>query len=159
MDFYKISMKELRDRTIQLYPDWTVGRFKDLMVRGKSFYAIWDEKAGMWSTDEYEVQRLVDEDLSKYAHENQGNFKVSTLKSFNSNGWLSFRKFVMNISDNSHTLDDNITFANTPVQKSDYVSKRFHILWRKDQPMRGTNLWVFCIPKRKEPRLNGQLEP
>ena len=36
------------------------------MVRGKSFYAIWDENKGMWSTDEYDVQRLVDSDLKNH---------------------------------------------------------------------------------------------
>jgi energy-coupling factor transporter ATP-binding protein EcfA2 len=124
MDFYQISIKELKDGTMRLYPDWTVGRFKDLMVRGRSFYAIWDEAAGMWSTDEYDVPRLVDEDLQRYANENQGNFQVLNLKSFNTNVWTTFKKFIYNISDNSHPLDQNLTFANTEVKKTDYVSKR-----------------------------------
>ena len=33
------------------------------MVQGGNFYAIWDEEKELWSRDEYDVQRLVDEDL------------------------------------------------------------------------------------------------
>ena len=64
MDFYHIMTKEDEKKgTIEVYPDFRVGRFRDLMVRGRGFYAIWDEKRGLWSTDEYDVQRLVDQTL------------------------------------------------------------------------------------------------
>ncbi len=127
MDFYQISLKEIKKGIQQIYPDWTVSRFKDLMVRGRSFYAVWDEERGLWSTDEYDVQRLVDADLHRYAREaeSEGKFyEVMNLKSFNTNVWATFRRFMMNISDNSHTLDENLTFANTEVTKNDYVSRR-----------------------------------
>lgn len=124
MDFYQICVKEKRDGPPQLYPDWTVGRSKDLMVRGKSFYAIWDEEAGLWSQDEYEVQRLVDEDLHRYNEEHGNSYQVMNLKSFNTQIWSSFRKFMQNISDNSHPLDENLIFANTETKKTDYASRR-----------------------------------
>lgn len=129
MDFYQISSKEdsKKKGIFHLYPDWTVSRFKDLMVRGRSFYAVWDEEKGLWSTDEYDVQRLVDADLHRYAREAEERgirYEVMNLRSFNSNVWVTFRRFMQNISDNSHTLDENLTFANTEVKKSDYVSKR-----------------------------------
>lgn len=124
MDFYQISVKERRDGPPQIYPDWTVGRSKDLMVRGRSFYAIWDEKKGLWSTDEYDVQRLVDEELHKFNEEHGGLYQVKNLKSFNTAIWTSFRKFMQNISDNSHSLDEKLIFANTDVKKEDYASKK-----------------------------------
>ncbi len=40
MDFYRIKERSTRNGTIEIYPDFKVGRSKDLMVRGKSFYAI-----------------------------------------------------------------------------------------------------------------------
>jgi energy-coupling factor transporter ATP-binding protein EcfA2 len=95
------------------------------MVRGKAFYAIWDEAAGLWSTDEYDVQRLVDEDLYRYVEENgNGNMTVMSLKSFNTRMWIKYREFIRNLSDNSHTLDEKLIFANTEVKKTDYASKR-----------------------------------
>lgn len=128
MDFYQINSTETKGGIIELSPDFTVGRSKDLMVRGKSFYAIWDEEKGLWSTDEYDVQRLVDEELHRYADEasarDGGRYSVKDLRSFRSNGWNQFKRFINNISDNSHQLDENLTFANTEVKKSDYVSRR-----------------------------------
>jgi hypothetical protein len=128
MDFFQINAVETKGGVIELSPDFTVGRSKDLMIRGRSFYAIWDEDKGLWSTDEYDVQRLVDEELHKYAEEasarNGGRYVVKDLRSFRSNGWTEFKRFLSNVSDNSHQLDENLTFANTEVRKNDYVSRR-----------------------------------
>jgi len=129
MDFFTIGIREgKKGEPPEIFPDFRVGRSKDLMVRGRSFYAIWDEKVGLWSTDEYAVQRLVDEELFEFAKmqsERDGiTYKVKTMESFGSNNWAMFRKFLNNISDNSHPLDENLTFANTEVKKSDYVSRR-----------------------------------
>lgn len=94
------------------------------MVRGRSFYAIWDEARGLWSTDEYDVQRLVDEELHRYNEETGNQYQVKNLKSFNTAIWSSFRKFMQNISDNSHSLDESLMFSNTDIRKSDYASRR-----------------------------------
>lgn len=132
MDFYQINAREIErgpnKGEFEIHADFTVGRSKDLMVRGRSFYAIWDEERGLWSTDEYDVQRLVDEDLYRYANENKAKdgakFHVKSLRSFSSNSWSQFRKFLLNISDNSHQLDEQLTFANDETKKSDYRSRR-----------------------------------
>jgi energy-coupling factor transporter ATP-binding protein EcfA2 len=96
------------------------------MVRGRTFYAIWDAEAGLWSTDEYDVQRLVDAEL--YSERDRlyadRQCHVKDLRSFDSNAWTQFKKFCQQISDNSHPLDEKLTFANTEVKKSDYVSRR-----------------------------------
>lgn len=129
MDFYQITAKEdaKKKGIYHLYPDFQVGRTTDLMVRARSFYAIWDEERGLWSTDEYDVARLVDADILRYAKEAEAEGKyydVMQMKNFGSNVWPQFRRFMQNISDNSHTLDENLTFANQEVKKNDYVSKR-----------------------------------
>ena len=128
MDFYRIATRELKQGGFEIYPDFRVGRSKDLMIQGRSFYAIWDEKAGLWSTDEYDVVRLVDAEL--YAHRDKmmeeapGVYVVRDMRSFGSKSWTQFRQFINNISDNSHQLDNDLTFLDTPVSKSDYASKR-----------------------------------
>jgi energy-coupling factor transporter ATP-binding protein EcfA2 len=125
VDFYNISISEKKDGTLEVYPDWIVGRSKDLMVRGRSFYAVWDEGRNIWSTDEYDVQRLVDEDLHRYAAaKTTGTYKVKNLKSFTTKSWSEFRRFIQLISDNSHQLDEKLVFANTETKKSDYASRR-----------------------------------
>lgn len=123
MDFYRISTRETKGLQ-ELYPDFIVGRSKDLMVRGRSFYAVWDEEAGLWSTDEYAVQRIVDKELKEYADKSDVAYNVKYLQTFGNNGWSQFRKFIQNISDNAHQLDEKLTFANSEVKKSDYVSRR-----------------------------------
>lgn len=128
MDFYQISVRETKQGPLELYPDWKVGRSKDLMVRGRAFYAIWDENEGLWSTDEYDVQRLVDQELHAYAEKqlkkNNVGYQVQNLKSFNTRIWSTFRQFLQNISDSSHQLDEKLIFANSEVKKTDYASKR-----------------------------------
>jgi hypothetical protein len=127
MDFFRVCEKETKEGTIEIFPDFVVGRSKDLMVRGGKFYALWDEVQNLWSTDEYDVQRVVDQALWERAEELRREGKkctVKSLKSFGSNGWNQFRRFIGNIGDNSHQLDDSLTFSDTEVKKNDYVSRR-----------------------------------
>jgi len=126
MDFFQIFMKETKGGVIEIYPNFTVGRSRDLMVRGRTFYAIWDEAVGLWSTDEYDVQRLVDQALLEFADQQpkDARYRVRTLRSFESNGWNQYRRFINAVSDNAHQLDEVLTFANSKVKKTDYVSRR-----------------------------------
>ncbi len=110
MDFYTINAKAIekgpKKGTVEVSPDFNVGRSTDLMVRARSVYAIWDEEKGLWSTDEYDVVRLVDQELRQFAKEEteKGGTEhiVKDLFSYNTNSWNVFRKFIQNISDNSH---------------------------------------------------------
>lgn len=128
MDFFTIKERSIKKGVIEIYPDFRVCRSKDLMVRGRSFYAIWDAEKNMWSTDEYDVQRLVDKKLIEYAERRRDNFDgvvhIRLMSDFSSKSWSEFRRYLQNISDNAHPLDEKLTFANTEVKKSDYVSKR-----------------------------------
>src|SRR5882724_2735789 len=100
MDFYQIRSRETKDKNMELYPDFIVGRSQDLMVQGRSFYAIWNEERGLWSRDEYDVQRLVDEHLEaeaeKLRKETGIKYIVKYMRSFQSQSWAQFRKFLAN---------------------------------------------------------------
>ena len=127
MDFYQIKERPgIKKDTLDVYADFKVIRSKDLMVRSKSFYAIWDEEKGLWSTDEYDVVRLVDSDIEKHEIYTPGLFEVQRkyLGNFGSNSWLQFRNYVGHLSDSSYQLDETLTFSNTEVKKSDHVSKK-----------------------------------
>lgn len=128
MDFYTIKERSLRNGVLEIYPDFRVGRSKDLMIRGGQFYAIWDEDKGLWSTDEYEVQRLVDKRLFEHKKKikpyTDGSIIVKSMRDFSTNSWYSFKRYIKNVSDNSHQLDDRLTFSNTEVKKEDYISRR-----------------------------------
>jgi hypothetical protein len=127
MDFFQICTKEARGGVTEVYPDFVVGRSNDLMVRGQAFYAIWDDEAGLWSTDEYDVRRLVDKEIEEFAAKLKADGVSCTaklLRSYDTNRWNQFRKFMKNISDNSRQLDMKLVFSNTEVKKSDYASRR-----------------------------------
>jgi DNA polymerase elongation subunit (family B) len=124
MDFFKINISVPKSGPAVITPNWTIDRSKDLMIRGRSFYAIWDEEKNLWSRDEYDVPRLVDAKLYEHAKNNGGDVIVKDLRSFQTNSWATFRKFIQNVSDNSHELDSKLIFANTEVKKTDYASKR-----------------------------------
>lgn len=129
MDFYQLKERQLDGKkagVVEVYPDFRIVRSKDLMVRGRGFYAIWDDKLGLWSTDEYDVQRLVDEDLDNYIPRSEAPMGVTHkhLGDFSTNSWLAFRNYIGHLSDNSHQLDEELTFANSDVKKTDYISRR-----------------------------------
>ena len=98
------------------------------MIRGRSFYAIWDKEKGMWSTDEYDVQRLVDQELDEYKKDREksygGYIDLKRMINMSSNMWKNYRAFIREMSDNSKQLDNILTFANSEVKKTDYVSRR-----------------------------------
>lgn len=128
MDFIQIQVGETKEKSLELYPDFIVGRSADLMVQGGRFYAIWDPEKGLWSRDEYAVQRLVDDVLhqekERLQRETGQRHTVRSMRSFSSSSWARFRKFMAHISDNSKPLDRKLTFADTEVKKTDYASKK-----------------------------------
>lgn len=129
MDFVKIVERSKRDE-IEIFPDFQTGDVKDILGRGKGFYAIWDEDAGLWSTKENDVQRLVDKELWDYVEEFKrdrhygGRITVKTLKSNSSGMWNAFTQYMRRFPDSGVLLDNKLIFADTVVKKSDYASKR-----------------------------------
>ena len=153
MDFYKIREIESEDRktkipTLEIYPDFKICRSQDLMIRGKAFYAIWDDSAGMWSTDEYDVQRLVDQDLYEYykvaKSRFDGEIKVKYLGNFGSGMWLKFQQYIKSVSDSAVQLDEVLTFRDDIVNKTDYRSKRLPYIL-DTQPPRAYNELVSVL--------------
>ena len=74
LDFVKIvsTVKESKmERTVTFRPKFIVNhRSKDLMIKGGDFYAVWDERKGLWSTSEQDALDLIDimvrEAIDKY---------------------------------------------------------------------------------------------
>lgn len=125
MDFYMIAEELNKNGELEIYANFIVRPSKDLMIRGGAFYAIWDNKKGLWSTDEYDVVRLVDEHLDEYAVKYKGTpVRIKYLRNFDSGRWVRFQTYVKNMSNSFVQLDDNLAWSNTEVKKTDYCSKR-----------------------------------
>jgi phage/plasmid-associated DNA primase len=127
LDFVQAKDRMTKSDGVEIYPDFAVDRSEDLMIRGGTFYAVWNEEAGLWSTDEFEVRRLIDAELHQRANDlKRGGvmITVKTLSSFKSNAWADFRRYATSLPDSYRPLDNSITFANTKVKKADYISRR-----------------------------------
>lgn len=126
MDFYRIVQKNKKEGYLAVRPDWRVGKSKDLMTRGGSFYAVWDEERGLWSEDIYDVQRLVDADTFRAAEDIVTNLpiEVQTLESNSTKLWSEFQAFLKNSGSNAHDLNANLIFANQETKREDYASKK-----------------------------------
>jgi poxvirus D5 protein-like len=100
----------------------------DVMVRGGDFYAVWDPRKGLWSTEEYDLQELVDAELTKLYQEQQsklsGDVNLSLMSSYNSQSWTIYRRWIKNLPDSFTQLDRKLVFADDEPRREDYASKR-----------------------------------
>lgn len=130
VDFLTVSYKVSKDYT-EIFPKFKLyPKSKDLMIRGGDFYAIWDEKLGLWSMDESDALRMIDEALDAYASEYAKTHPNETLRILYM--WDSSTKSIDNwhkyvqkqARDSFHTLDETLIFSNIDTKKTDYASKR-----------------------------------
>lgn len=97
------------------------------MIRGSSFYAVWDEANGRWTEDEGYVIRNVDRMMEEYVRNhkelNPKFVKIKYMK-YSSMGsidqWKKYTKKQMN--DNFVSLNSKLVFQNTPTCREDYAS-------------------------------------
>ena len=123
MKFYRIGNKTIpKKETVYAYPEFLMNNDDDLMVRGKNFYAIWDENSKMWSMDEHVLRKIIDADLAQYCKENGENYVPLYLENTSNNMWYNYRRFINNHPDNYHILNQKIIFSNQEVKKEDYAS-------------------------------------
>lgn len=158
MDFYRIITKNKKDGGLLIKPDWRVGRSKDLMTRGGSFYAVWDESTGLWSEDIYDVQRLVDAELFRYAAElsetTSASIEVQTLESNSTKLWNEFQNFLKNSGTNAKDLNTSLIFSNVETKREDYASKKLdYALGEGDCPS-----WMDLVGTLYDPENRAKIE-
>ena len=128
LDFLLVSSRSKKD-ALEIYPKFIVRKSQDLMIRGRDFYAVWDEEHNLWSTDEETAKMLIDRELDKVAAEKQkifeGHIKVLHMWDSDSGSIERWHRYVQKqMRDNFSPLDEHLTFANTKTKKTDYASKR-----------------------------------
>ena len=128
IDFLMIANRVVKG-TVEIYPKFIIKKSSDLMIRGRDFYAIWDDEAGHWSEDEQDAIRLVDKELDEYYQKNKskfdGNVRVMHMWDASTGIIDSWHKYCQKqMRDNYHMLDEKLVFSNDPTNKLDYASKR-----------------------------------
>ena len=130
LDFLRISTRPGKLKgMIEIYPKFYIMKSSDLMIRGGDFYAIWIEDKGLWSTDEQDAIELIDQELDKYAKENEsrldGHVQVLHVQDAETRMIDKWHRFCQkDMRDSFHMLDEKLIFSNSPTNKKDYSSKR-----------------------------------
>ena len=156
MNFYDITVNQNKNGSVDISPDFHVGdKDSDLMIRGKSFYAIWDEESGMWSTNEYDVQKIVDRELKKKKVELENSgvpfVKVNWMYSYRTGSWDKYKNYISKMPDRFVQLDDKLTFADTKVEKNDHVSKRLnYVVKPADHKAYDEMMDLLYLPQERE---------
>lgn len=124
LDFVKFGSKySSKDGCVIGYPIFQNVYSNDLMTKGRSFYAIWDEEKECWSTNEKDVVRIIDRFIEEKAR--QQHIEVILKMSDNSSGkWSEWCSYCRNLPDEYHDLDVRLVFLNDPVDKMNYSTKR-----------------------------------
>ena len=101
------------------------------MIRGGDFYAVWDEKRGIWSKEQDDVIDLIDAEIDAYqkAHveENPALANARKLYLWNADTGMidKWHKYVQKqLVDNFHPLNQKVVFSNTEPCREDYSSFR-----------------------------------
>ena len=129
LDFLLISSRLTKNGVIvspkfRLYP-----KSKDLMIRGRDFYAVWNEDTGLWSTSEDECFAMIDRELDKYVDEHFDKMekRPQVLYMWDSESGMvdAFHKYCQKqMRDSYHTLDEELIFSNTKTTRENFASKR-----------------------------------
>jgi hypothetical protein len=128
LDFMKIDTEYTKSGFV-IFPKFLMKPTKDLMIKGRDFYAIWDEERLMWSTDEHDVTRLVDKELRKFAEEGKekyGDYPIIKFMEEADSGVIDkWHKYCQKqMRDSFSMLDGELIFSNTEITREKFASKR-----------------------------------
>ena len=131
LDFVMISSKTTKNGVVDIYPKFRLyPKSQDLMIRGGDFYAIWNERTGLWSTNEDDALALIDDEIKEYAEkyrEAHQDLKVNVLYTWDSSSGIIdlWHKYCQKQKrDSFKMLDESLIFSNTKTTKQDYASKK-----------------------------------
>ena len=124
MDFVKAATRALRGGGIEVYPKFLICPTKDLMIRGRDFYAVWLDKEHRWTTDEFEVIAAIDEMLREKAEE-VGAVSVAWMWDADTKSIDRWHYYCTKQQhDHWKMLDSKLMFQGEDVKREDYVTKQ-----------------------------------
>ena len=132
LDFLTISSRTNKG-SVEVVPKFVIKNpSKDLMIRGGDFYAVWDEERKMWSTEEQDVIRLIDNELKKYLDANHDRIDMSSANvkymwdsdSGSIDRWHKYCQKQMR--DCYSMLDEELIFSNSELTREKHASKKLN---------------------------------
>lgn len=133
LDFVRLYTRETKNASknrdagsLELCSDFQVFNTKDLMTRGRSFYAVYDDKQKLWTQDEMNVVRLVDEKIMNKVNELEKEGQsvyYNLMQNYESGIWQKYSSYIKNMPDNWNALDDRLHWKNDKLTRESYATK------------------------------------
>lgn len=127
LDFMNIQVKTGKNgTTIKPLFNITV-ESSDILVKGKTFYGIWDERHNKWITKFERATKLIDEEIDDFTkkyiseHPNE-SVHVEYLRDDTNGSAIRFANFVKNKSDCGVTFNNKIIFSDQETKKEDHCT-------------------------------------
>lgn len=131
-NFCKIVVTERKRDLYVIEPKFKVSvRDSDLMIRSGDFYAVWDQESNLWRTDEAFVIETIDsavQEMYNTIEKREGSKYIPLFMDDSDSGMIDkWHKYCQKqLRDNYKQLDSSITFGNTEVSRSDYISRKLN---------------------------------
>ena len=125
LDFIRVESTPGK-RGFQYYPVFKSSGFKDLMIRGGKFYAVWDEENKVWSMSQDKVCKLIDNEIDEFMKNDKMHLDEKKIPMYmdiyNSGSLDKFQKYAKAIDNKFKPLDRKVIFSNMDISRSDYAS-------------------------------------
>ena len=128
MDFFEPIAKSMSGKKILVHANYFNSAFKDIMIKGQEFYAIWDEDKKLWSTDIYVATRIIDNELRAFAKDLMdrsygAEISIKSLRDSSTKGIDDFKHWYQKQAvDNFKWLNSKIIFSDEETKREDYAS-------------------------------------
>lgn len=134
---------------------------KDLMIRQRDFYAIYDEETGLWEQNESRAIELIDAQIRAYAAKDAGDAMSDTehgpiVKTISNTDnrligkWHTYCQ--RDMRDNATALNQKVIFSNQTPARKDYATKKLsYPLLEQDIPAYDTmcDCWYDTEQRQK----------
>lgn len=122
LDFVQIKT-EVQGKKVIAKPVFIGIKSKDLMIRGREFYAFWNEDTGFWDREVSDLYNAIDKMTDKYVSEHYEVTDIRYMREYQSGIITQFNKYCKETFDNFVELDTRVIFNNVKVKKTDYASR------------------------------------
>lgn len=128
MDQVHVHPKRVSKTKIEIIADPKVRGYHDLLVKGGSFYAVYDERTGLWSQNLEVLSELIDNDIDKFMETYQAPEGMEVvpqyMQSITNGAWNRYMSSLKNLADSNQTLNQRMIFDDETPKREDYATVR-----------------------------------
>lgn len=126
MDQVRVHPKRVSKTKIEIIADPKVRGYHDLLVKGGAFYAVYNERTGLWSQNLQVLSELIDNDIDKFMETYQAPEGVEVIpqymQSISNGAWNRYISSLKNLADSKQTLNQRMIFDGETPKREDYAT-------------------------------------